>query len=296
MTTQAALQTPASSTAYDDTFIDRLELIWGEGMLSPGGADELREILSDQDLKGTTLLDVGCGTGGYDLLLLRDHGVGQLTGIDLEAPVLERARTLVAAAGFARNSFFQQVEPGPLPFADGTFDVVFSKDAIIHVPDKQAIYREILRVLKPGGRFIGCDWLRGPGHDSAEIFEKLNANGMAFNGVSLEESRVALDTAGFAAVTLHDRGSWYQGETRRELERAQGPLRDRAIALLGQEAYEGWIALRRRFCDLATAGHLRPTHIFAKRPSKSSCEPQLEKEHRHGLRRLETEGEASGRL
>ena len=57
---------------------------------------------------------------------------------------------------------FQLVEPGPLPFADQSFDAVFTKDAIVHIPDKPPFYREVLRVLRPGGLFVGSDWLCGP--------------------------------------------------------------------------------------------------------------------------------------
>ena len=52
-----------------------------------------------------------------------------------------------------------QAPPGPLPFADASFDIVFSKDALLHVPDKDALFAEIFRVLKPGGVFAASDWM-----------------------------------------------------------------------------------------------------------------------------------------
>ena len=83
--------------------------------------------------------------------------------------------------------------PGPLPFADGEFDVVFSKDSLVQIPDKPAIFAQILRVLRPGGRFIASDWLRGGGAEySAEMLEFFRLEGIAYNMATLAESAAAL--------------------------------------------------------------------------------------------------------
>jgi ubiquinone/menaquinone biosynthesis C-methylase UbiE len=66
--------------------------------------------------------------------------------------------------GETSRASFVQAPPGPLPLKRGvSFDIVFSKDALLHVPDKDALFAEIFRVLKPGGVFRRVDWLIG--HD-----------------------------------------------------------------------------------------------------------------------------------
>ena len=68
-----------------------------------------------------------------------------------------------AGASRIRRITFQVVEPEqPLPFPDASFDVVFTKDAWLHVLDKPALLREVHRVLKPGGQLAGGDWMKGP--------------------------------------------------------------------------------------------------------------------------------------
>ena len=52
---------------YPDEFINRLEVLWGEGFLSPGGADEVKEIVNGLDISGKSVLDIGCGTGGVEI-------------------------------------------------------------------------------------------------------------------------------------------------------------------------------------------------------------------------------------
>ena len=55
------------------------------------------------------------------------------------------------AKGHGERSGFVKVWPGPLPFPPESFDIVFSKDAIVHIPDKHALMEDVYRVLKPGG-------------------------------------------------------------------------------------------------------------------------------------------------
>ncbi|MFM2356392.1 MAG: hypothetical protein RLZZ528_2128, partial [Pseudomonadota bacterium] len=148
-------------THYPDHFVDRLEILWGEGFLSPGGPSEVRAIAAGIDLTGKTVLDIGCGTGGVDFILAGELGASHVVAIDIESGLLDRARARLASSnpGLAGRVEFHLVSPGPLNWPTATFDVVFSKDAMIQIPDKAAMYSEVFRVLKPGGVFAASDWL-----------------------------------------------------------------------------------------------------------------------------------------
>src|SRR5690606_11951053 len=65
---------------YDDRDTAFLEALWGEGYLSPGGAEEVARVLDGVDLAGKAVLDIGCGTGAITLSLARDHGAAHVTG------------------------------------------------------------------------------------------------------------------------------------------------------------------------------------------------------------------------
>ncbi len=125
---------------YTDEFISKLQIAFGKGFLSPGGAEEVAKIVEGIDLSAKEVLDIGVGIGGPACLLVTNHGAGKVTGIDVEEPVLREAQATVSSKNLENQIDLQFVTPGPLPFDDATFDVVFSKDSIIHIPDKQSLF------------------------------------------------------------------------------------------------------------------------------------------------------------
>jgi ubiquinone/menaquinone biosynthesis C-methylase UbiE len=81
---------------------------------------------------------------------------GRVTGIDMTVEMLAKARAGAAEMG-AANVEFVEGEAESLPFADGSFDVVVSNGVIDLIPDKDAVFAEIFRVLSPGGRIQIAD-------------------------------------------------------------------------------------------------------------------------------------------
>lgn len=251
---------------YSEEFIDRLHLIWGSGFLSPGGPAEVAEIVRGLDLEGAHLLDIGCGTGGPAMVLARDRGARPLC-VDVEPQLIERGRRLAEAAGLADGIEFMLIEPGPLPFAADEFDVVFSKDALLHIPDKAALYREILRVLKPGGVFAASDWLAGEdaGTDPA-LRRYIELVGLDVTMATARETAAIMREAGFDGVETRDRNAWYAEVSAQEVAAIEGPLREQIVAVSNPEIHSRWLAARRALAEATRHGSLRPTHLRGYRP------------------------------
>ncbi len=252
---------------YGGEVIGMLELVWGEGFLSPGGPDEVARVVAGINLAGRSVLDIGCGVGGIDVLLVERFGAGYVTGIDVEETVLAAARARVHRHGLDDRIGVAKVAPGPLPFAPATFDVVFSKDSIVHTPDKEALARDVFRVLRPGGWFVASDWLIGhDGEPSPAMREYIAAEGLDFGMASPGRYEAALRAAGFTEVSVASRHEWYAEVARHELTEMSGPLRERAVASFGAECVEHTIEIWSKMLVVLATGEHRPTHLRGYRP------------------------------
>jgi ubiquinone/menaquinone biosynthesis C-methylase UbiE len=253
---------------YDDGMQALLQIIWGEGFLSPGGAAEIAHLLEGSDIAGCALLDVGCGLGAIDLLLVQEFKAASVVGVDVDPSLLAIMQARVERAGMTDRIRGIKVEAGPLPFEDASFDVVFSKDSLVQIPDKAAIFAEVLRVLRPGGRFIASDWLRGgTGEYSPEMMEYFRLEGIAYNMATLAESAQALRSAGFDDVEIRDRHAWYLDLAQRELEAMEGSLRPEIVRRIGHERAQHFIANWRQLVLVLKRGELRPGYLKALKPS-----------------------------
>jgi ubiquinone/menaquinone biosynthesis C-methylase UbiE len=265
---------PSEIGEYDAGMQTLLQVLWGEGFLSPGGAAEVACLLEGSDIGGCSVLDIGCGLGAVDELLVGRHGARSVLGIDVDPGLLATMAQRIERAGLAGQISTLCVKPGPLPLPDGSFDVVFSKDAIVQIPDKASVFAEAYRVLRPGGWLIVSDWLRGgSGTYSAEMLEFFRLEGIAYNMANLAESAAALERTGFVETEVRDRNEWYRDLARRELAALEGELRAAVAERIGPVRTEHFVNNWRQLVRVLERGELRPAHLKARRPpaAGSAC-------------------------
>ena len=105
----------------------------------------------------STVLDVGCGTGEFERLVLLEQPTQAIVGIDLSEQMLERAQQ--KCRDYPHVSF-QKASVAALPFSDRSFDVIVSASAFHYFNDPIAALTEMKRVLKPNGEIVILDWCK----------------------------------------------------------------------------------------------------------------------------------------
>ncbi len=104
-----------------------------------------------------TVLDVACGTGEFERLLLAEYSLQQIVGVDISDKMLAIAQKKCHA--YPQVSF-QTASASTLPFDSDSFDVIVSANSFHYFDDPLAALKEMRRVLKPDGRVIILDWCR----------------------------------------------------------------------------------------------------------------------------------------
>jgi len=104
---------------------------------------------------GQRVLDVACGSGNLALVAARRYCA--VAGVDIAANLVERAETRAAAEGLAVD--FRVGDAQALPYADASFDLVFSVFGVMFAPDQERAARELLRVCRPGGTIALASWM-----------------------------------------------------------------------------------------------------------------------------------------
>ena len=203
-----------------------------------------------------TVLDVGSGLGGPSRYLAATFGCS-VTGIDLSQPFVEAATLLSELTGLTGKVRYRAANALAMPFADASFDVAWSQHVAMNIADRPALYAEIHRVLKPGGRFVVYDVVAGSGEALHFPVPWSTSQDTSFL-LSPDSMRQVLEQQGFHVQQWTDRTAdgiaWVRAQQTRVdaggagkslgLHLAMGPDFPRMAANLGRNLVEGRVGLQ----------------------------------------------------
>lgn len=216
---------------YSNASITRHEKIFGAGYVGTGGQKTTTEFVAKLELQpGQRVLDVGCGIGGGDFYMANVFGVSVL-GIDLSTNTVFRAMEQFphsfqpapgATEAMAPDVAFEICDATSKQFTEGSFDVIYSRDTILHIEGKAALFAQFLSWLKPGGKLLISDYCCGePDKKSPSQSFSSYVKRRGYSLLSVSQYGELLTSVGFTEVVAEDRTSQFVDILTEELERTK---------------------------------------------------------------------------
>ncbi|KAL5142866.1 Phosphoethanolamine N-methyltransferase [Glycine soja] len=201
------------SVEYNHKDILLYESVFGQGFVSTGGLETTKEFVAKLGLKpGQKVLDVGCGTGGGDIYMAENFDV-EVVGIDLSINVISLA--IERAIGLKCSVEFECADCTKKTYPENTFDVIYSRDTLLHIKDKPPLFRSFYKWLKRGGTLIITDYCKSEGSPSLGYAEYIKKGGYHIH--DMKTYCQMLENAGFDDVVAEDRTNLFMKTLQQEL-------------------------------------------------------------------------------
>lgn len=252
---------------YSPAYTLSLEEAYGPGMTSEGGAQAIEKMFAGIVLRGKKMLDIGSGLGGVSLYLAEKHHA-ILSGVEINPWMIEESTKRIPGSLKSKMNYVLMGEGNSLPFLNASFDIVYSKGVLTHVPDKSKLVKEIFRVLKPNGIFVVDDWLSPvSGRWGAKLNKMAETEGLILFAQTEKDYIKLLKETGFKNIKMRSESENYSKYNREvasslkiEDKRKQFQMKYGEKSLL--EAIEGYQLI----ADSIDSKELLIRHFYAERP------------------------------
>lgn len=199
----------ATCQGYDQNFVELIEMLYGPGFLSQGGERSVQDMIGNLNLDNLQVLDIGSGLGGPSIYLAKKYDA-HIVGLEPQEWMIQQAKKnlkrkeedLKGSVDFVQMEHASHLQQ----FPDASFDVIFSKEALLHVPIelKASFFSEIYRVLKPGGQIILMDWMHSSEDYTENTKKMMELDGVAYNLVTPDDYSQILESVGFSEISCSD--------------------------------------------------------------------------------------------
>lgn len=188
---------------YSLSGVRRYEWIFGKTFLSTGGYATTKKFISMLNLQpGQKVLDVGCGVGGHSFFMAENHNVDVL-GVDLSVNMMTVATQHLSERPHLLNKVkFVICDITRAVYDNCSFDAIYSRDTLLHIENKDQLFANFERWLKPGGKILFTDYTRNEKQNSPE-FEKYIED-RNYHLLTKDQYSELLKRSGFVNITVQD--------------------------------------------------------------------------------------------
>lgn len=238
---------------YNLNGVKRYEWIFGETFLSTGGLETTQMVLSKVNLPpGSKILDIGSGTGGHSFYMAEKYGAF-VHGVDLSRNMmsvafhhLSRRPHLLEKVKFEiRDAMTSEDIP------DNEYDMVYSRDAFLHIEDKDTLFARIFKWLKPGGKVVFTDYGRGERQPYSDEFNQYLRQ-RQYHLCTRPQYEAVIKSKGFVDVKVTDYTHMFKQSLERELNKLQS-RKEEFLSQFSTKDFEdlesGWKAKLKRITD-----------------------------------------------
>ncbi len=232
---------------YSPHYCHLLEAAYGTGMMSEGG-EAIDLMFQGLSIQGKKALDIGSGLGGVAYHLAREYDC-QVTGLEINPWMVKEATNRAPEEIKHKLNFVLNTNNSHLPFENESFDIVYSKGVLCHVENKQGIFSECYRVLKPGGVLVINDWLSAVKGTWGEHAKRLvEVEGLSLCAETVEGYLEVLNAAQFQGIEVLNLTEKYAGYNEDIIRNLKTPKKKEAFILSFDEkhyaeAVEGYAAI-----------------------------------------------------
>ena len=205
------------------------------------------------------VLDVGCGIGGPARTLAAEFGC-RVTGIDISDEFCSAAQSLNELVGLSDKISIRTADALALPFEDESFDIVWTQHVSMNIADKQALFTEMHRVLRPGGKLALHDVMAGPVQPVHFPVPWAPDPSISFLAEP-EESRALILATGFEELAWQDQTQltedWWQNVRERASGKPPAPLNPSLVigSQFPKMAHNMYLSIRERRIAIVQAVH-----------------------------------------
>lgn len=227
---------------YSVNGILRYEKIFGKDYVSVGGETTTAKFCLDMNLeRNQKVLDIGCGIGGSAFYMASHYGV-DVYGIDLAKNMInianDKRESSARSSSVKHRCQFHVSDATIMDYPENFYDVVYSRDTILHIEDKLSLFKLFYKTLKPGGTLLITDYCMGGGNQHSQHFKDyVKQRGYVLTTV--EEYGAILEEAGFGDVEANDVTDYFIQVSENELAKYQG-MKDSLLSEGSQFAEENF--------------------------------------------------------